>query len=233
MTFQRKPFLIILIGLLALPLCAREVEITVEDGDLGIPLEGALIRALDGAEYECDADGKARLGVPDDRPVVIQAAYPGYENGRLTIPLGQSALTLALRLGGIMENRELVIEAQRPGTSETQSGRSVALSEKEIARTAEIGIIEDVMTSIKLLPGVGYSGMFNAMPSIRGGRSRRPDGVPGRLLPVQPLSLGGRHFHLRPQNDLQRQAFPRGLFHPLRAHHFGPVGSKLKEALGL
>jgi len=36
-------------------------------------------------------------------------------------------------------------------------------------RSSQIGIIEDVMTSIKLLPGVGYSGMFNAMPSIRGG----------------------------------------------------------------
>jgi hypothetical protein len=45
----------------------------------------------------------------------------------------------------------------------------VGVSERDIAQTGEIGIIEDVMTTIKLLPGVGYAGMFNAQPSIRGG----------------------------------------------------------------
>ncbi|GHV27755.1 hypothetical protein AGMMS4952_09980 [Spirochaetia bacterium] len=151
------------------PLFARDTEIIVLDADLGIPLEGALIRSWDGAEYECDENGKVLIAVPDDRPVAIQAAYPGYENGRLAINLGQSTFTLGLRLGGIMENRELVIEARQPGTSETKLGRSVAISGPELARTAEIGIVEDVMSSVKLLPGVGYSGMFNAMPSIRGG----------------------------------------------------------------
>jgi hypothetical protein len=76
-----------------------------------------------------------------------------------------------------MEGRELVIEASKPGTNETKTGRSVAVSEREIAQTGEIGIIEDVMTTIKLLPGVGYSGFFNAMPSIRGG-------YPGDLMAV-------------------------------------------------
>ena len=63
----------------------------------------------------------------------------------------------------------MVVEADRPETSETKSGRSVAISERELTRTAEIGIIEDVMSAVKLLPGVGYTGMFGAMPSIRGG----------------------------------------------------------------
>jgi hypothetical protein len=70
-----------------------------------------------------------------------------------------------------------VIEASKPGTTETRSGRSVAVSEREIAQTGEIGIIEDVMTTIKLLPGVGYSGLFDALPSIRGGS-------PGDLMAV-------------------------------------------------
>ncbi|GHV76441.1 hypothetical protein AGMMS49942_12620 [Spirochaetia bacterium] len=165
-------FLTILVLLFSLPnnaLFARDVEIIVLDADLGIPLEGTRIRSWDGAEYECDEDGKVLIAVPDDRPVVIQAAYPGYENGRLAINREQSSFTLTLRLGGIMENRELVIEARQPGASETKLGRSVAISGAELARTAEIGIVEDVMSSVKLLPGVGYSGMFNAMPSIRGG----------------------------------------------------------------
>jgi hypothetical protein len=157
----------LLIGLS--PLLARDVEITIEDTDLGLPLEGALIRSWDGGERICDEEGKVTLAVPDDRQVVIQVAYPGYESGRLVIPLTGDRFTLGLHLSGIMENQELVIEAQRPGVSETKSGRSVAISGDELTRTAEIGILEDVMTSIKLLPGVGYTGMFNARPSIRGG----------------------------------------------------------------
>lgn len=151
------------------PLFARDVEITVEDTELNIPLEGAVIRSWDGREYVCDEDGKVLLSVPDDRPVTIQAAYPGYESGRLVVALGNRGFTLGLRLSGVMEGRELVVEASRPGTSETRTGRGVAVSERQIAQTGEIGLVEDVMTTIKLLPGVGYTGMFNALPSIRGG----------------------------------------------------------------
>jgi len=152
-----------------LPLFARDVWILVEDTDLGLPLEGAVIRSWDQTVYTCGIDGKARITVPDDRQVVIQAAYPGYENGRLVITPGSGSYTLGLRLSGVMESKELVIEAERPGSGETRTGRSVAVSGREIAQTAEIGIIEDVMSSIKLLPGVGYTGLFDAQPSIRGG----------------------------------------------------------------
>jgi hypothetical protein len=148
---------------------ARDVEVLVEDSELGLPLEGAVIRSWDGRQYTCGKDGRADVSVPDDRQVVIQAAYPGYENGRLVITAGNGAYKIGLRLSGVMESRELVIEAERPGTSETKTGRSVAVSGRDIAQTAEIGIIEDVMSSVKLLPGVGYAGFFDAQPSIRGG----------------------------------------------------------------
>jgi hypothetical protein len=169
--------------LLPLSLFARDIEIMVEDEELGLPLEGAEVALRNGMRYICDEDGKVVITVVDDRPTVIQAAYPGYENRRMTIPALAAAenstdgndsgplerITIALRLGGIMEGRELIIEAERPETIETKTGRSVAISEKDLSRTAEIGIVEDVMTSVKLLPGVGYTGMFSAMPSIRGG----------------------------------------------------------------
>jgi hypothetical protein len=145
------------------------VEITVEDTELGLPLEGAVIRSWDGKRYVCNEDGKALVNVPEDRQVVLQIVYPGYENGRLVVPPAGAGFTVGLRLSGVMENRELVLEAERPGSGETRTGRSVALSGRDIAQTAEIGIIEDVMSSIKLLPGVSYAGSFNAHPSIRGG----------------------------------------------------------------
>ncbi|MDR2575456.1 MAG: Plug domain-containing protein [Treponema sp.] len=148
--------------------------ITVEDEELGMPLEGAVVSLRDGRQFNCDKNGEARVNLPDNRQTIVQITYPGYDTRRMNIPAfvegkGDERFTVSLRLGGVMEARELVVEAQRPQTSETRSGRSVAISERELERTAEIGIIEDVMNSVKLLPGVGYTGMFGALPSIRGG----------------------------------------------------------------
>jgi hypothetical protein len=195
----------------------RDVEIAVEDRDLEIPLEGAIIRSWDGAEYECNEDGRAVISVPDDRQVTIQVTYPGYETGRLVIPLSGGSFTLGLSLGSMMESRELVIEAERPGSSETKSGRSVAISGESLARTAEIGPIEDVMTSIKLLPGVGYTGMFNAMPSIRGGE-------PGDLMAVfdgfyisSPYHWGGG-FSIFDPHMVQSAQLSHGIFSSRYGH---------------
>jgi hypothetical protein len=153
---------------------ARDIVIIVEDEELGMPLEGALVSLRDGRQFSCDRDGAAKVNLPDNRQIIVQITYPGYATRRMTIPASQEGagverFTVSLRLGGVMEARELVVEAQRPQTSETRSGRSVAISERELERTAEIGIVEDVMNSVKLLPGVGYTGMFGALPSIRGG----------------------------------------------------------------
>jgi hypothetical protein len=166
---NRNLLLIVLSLCFAVSLFGRDVEVLVEDTELGLPLEGAVLRSWDGRQYVCDDEGRAMVSVPEGRQVVIQAVYPGYENGRLVIPVSGDSFTLGLRLSGVLQNRELVLEAERPGSGETRTGRSVALSAQDIAQTAEIGIIEDVMSSIKLLPGVAYTGLFNAQPSIRGG----------------------------------------------------------------
>jgi hypothetical protein len=167
---KKKYIVLIIFFLCAFPLFCRDITILVIDEDLDIPLEGAAVRTRGGSEYKCGKDGKVKIQVPDDRQVLLYAAYPGYETSTITIPLTGSSFTVYMRLSGFLQGKELVIEAPKPGTSESKTGRSVAVSEKEIAQTAEIGIIEDVMSTIKLLPGVGYSGLFNAAPSIRGGQ---------------------------------------------------------------
>ena len=166
----------VLIIFLTLPIFifARDIEILVEDEDLAMPLEGAVVVLRGGRQFVCDRNGIARVTLPDDRQTIVSITYPGYETFRMIIPAANPAgtnasFTASMRLGGIMQGQELVLEAARPEVSETRSGRSVAITERELERTAEIGIIEDVMNSVKLLPGVGYSGMFSAMPSIRGG----------------------------------------------------------------
>ena len=167
--YRKINLIIILFLLIGVSLFARDVEITVEDTDLGLPLEGAVVRSWDGRQYICNREGKATVSVPDDQQVLIYASYPGYENGRLIVSAGIDKYILGLQLSGVRENKELVIEANRPGSGGARTGRSITITERDIAQTGEIGIIEDVMSSIKLLPGVGYAGLFNALPSIRGG----------------------------------------------------------------
>jgi hypothetical protein len=184
--------LFLLIGFVLPRLYARSLTIMVEDLDLALPLEGALIRSWDGAEYTCDENGAAVINAPDDREAVIQIAYPGYETARLRIaPDAEAEISVGLRLTGIMESYELVIEADPPGTGEARSGRSAAISGEELARVAEIGIVEDVMSAVKLLPGVGYAGMFNAMPSIRGGEPGDLSAVLDGFTIENPYHYGG------------------------------------------
>ncbi|GHV17740.1 TonB-dependent receptor [Spirochaetia bacterium] len=161
-------------------LFARDVAVVVRDGDVGTALPGAVVRSWDGDEFTADEDGRVVITVPDDRQVTVMAAYPGYDTIRLAIPPRGDVFTAALRLRGVMENRELVVEGSNrvPGVPVDQSaGRSVTIDGELLARTAETGLIEDVMTSIQLLPGVGYTAFFDAMPSIRGGE-------PGDLMAV-------------------------------------------------
>jgi hypothetical protein len=170
---------------------AGDIEITVIDADLDIPLEGARIISWDGSQIICDSGGRAVITVPDDRSVIIQIQYTGYETGRISVQPGTSSYRAALKLGGILEERELVIEAPRPGSSETVSGRSVAISGRELARSAERGIVEDVMNAVKLLPGVGYVGGYMAMPSVRGGEPSDITAVFDGFYVERPYHWGG------------------------------------------
>jgi len=165
----RKIFFIFLFTLCASILFARDITINVIDSDLELPLEGAVIRLRDGKEFTCDRSGRVVIQAPDDRQLIVYALYPGYETSIMTIPAAGNSFTIMLRLSGVMQGRELVVEAEKPGSSESKTGRSVAISGREIAQSAQIGVIEDVMNAIKLLPGVGYTGSFNAQPSVRGG----------------------------------------------------------------
>jgi len=203
--------------LVLFPLFARDVEITVNDADLGLPLEGAVIRSWDGKQYTCDRAGKAVVSVPDERQVLIYASYPGYENGRLVISAGVNRYSLGLRLSGIKENKELVIEATKPGSSETKTGRSVGITERDIAQTGQIGLIEDVMTSVKLLPGVGYAGFFNALPSIRGGDPGDMSASLDGYYVVNPYHWGGG-FSIFDPRMVQSARLSHGVFSSRYGH---------------
>ncbi|MDR3171868.1 MAG: TonB-dependent receptor plug domain-containing protein [Treponema sp.] len=214
---------LLMFALSCTPLWARDVEITVQDADVGAPLEGALIRS-DGGEYTADEHGVCIVPVPDEAPMVITITYPGYEALRVLIPLRETVVIAALRLAGILENRELVLEAAGPGADAVAPGRGVAIAGGELARTAEMGIVEDVMSSLKLLPGVGYTGFFDAMPSIRGGDPQDLIAVLNGFYIENPYHWGGAYSIFDPRMTERAQ-----LSHGVFSSRFGNTVSGLLE----
>jgi hypothetical protein len=167
-----KKFLIVFLFFTITALYARDITVFVEDADLAIPLEGAVIRAND-IQFISGEDGTATVSIASGKTTIITVLYPGYRTGRLVISEADNSggrYTISLRLESMLSNKELVFTAERTrNDTRVESGRSVTIADKDLSRVSEIGFIEDVMTAVKLLPGVGYTNMFNAMPSIRGG----------------------------------------------------------------
>ena len=70
MSFNKKnKFLVFLLLFFLYPLYAREITITVQDRDLELPLEGAVVRSWDGSSHFCDENGRVSITVPEGRRV--------------------------------------------------------------------------------------------------------------------------------------------------------------------
>ena len=212
-----KNLIVILFILLSSSLAfCIDVAITVVDGDLGIALEGARI-IFQGREFICDGAGKAFISVPDTRPVLIEISYPGYKTRVVSLQIGITEYTATLLLEGIMEERELVIEANRSESGETAIGRSVAVSGRDLARSAETGFVEDVMRAVKLLPGVGYIGGYLAMPSVRGGAPEDISAVFDGFYIEQPFHWGGA-FSIFDPKMIESAQLSHGVFSARYGH---------------
>ena len=171
------PILLLVFGLVhAMSLSAQALEIRVYDRDLDIPLEGVLVReaVTDFSEYT-DADGRVTIdaALPSSR-VVVDLYLPGYEPVRTLVREREGEVAIPMVIQGVLVAEELVIIADRIGRSDDQAGVSIVVEREFIKSSAMIGVIEDVMSTVKLLPGVSYAGGFNSFLSVRGGE---PDGL--------------------------------------------------------
>lgn len=171
------PILLLVFGLAhAVSLSAQALEIRVYDRDLDIPFEGVLVReaVTDFSEYT-NADGRVTIdgAVPSPR-VVVDLYLPGYEPVRTLVRERDGVAAIPMVIQGVLVAEELVIVADRIGRSDDQAGVSIVVERDFIKSSAMIGVIEDVMSTVKLLPGVSYAGGFNSFLSVRGGE---PDGL--------------------------------------------------------
>jgi hypothetical protein len=162
--------LLCLLLLLAAFGASAEVLVVVTDQELGSPLEGVQIR-IQGSDqsFTTDAQGEARLPPPPEQGrVLLTASLLGYKTLKKALDPGQQKIVLEMVLEGEVQGQELVVEAAKPQATDAQGGLSQVVTSQDI-QAQTMGIVEDAMSAIKTLPGVGYTGAFDSRPSIDGG----------------------------------------------------------------
>ena len=176
-----KRCLLLFFILLTTLLSAKDLTILAVDKDLDIPLEGVkiVVTGVDKIFYT-DSDGKASL-VFDDKinKLFVIAILIGYENKKAIINNFDTPFVIKMSIQGLLEGKELVIEERSIGKKDEKVGVSTVVDKQMIDSSAKIGPVEDIMSSIKTLPGVAYGGKFDSKPSIRGGH---PDEVVQHLM---------------------------------------------------
>jgi hypothetical protein len=213
----------LLVGLVSL--WASDIVITVTDAELGSPLEGVKLQASGIAAAVTDAEGRATISLPDDSPkTVVKASLPGYEPATFWIKGGDREAAVKLSIAGVVEGAELVVEGSRPQKTDAQAGVSEVASREDISHTGEIGLVEDVMSTIKLMPGVGYTGGWSAMPSIRGGDPQEMTAVLDGAYVLYPYEWGGAYSIFDP-NMVESAKLSNGII----SARYGRVMSGLLE----
>jgi len=146
-----------------------QVIIKVIDQDLGTPLEGAKI-SLTGIDKTIltNKDGKAEVNPPSEKRIIVRVDYPGYKSVKKELEPGQKSMEFNLELVSSLEGSGVVVTGAKPQASDAQAGISDVVTSEQINQQT-MGINEDAFSAVKNLPGVGYTGAFDARPSINGG----------------------------------------------------------------
>jgi hypothetical protein len=222
---NRITVLSILLLLCLAPLAAADLVVTVTDAELGTPLEGVKLQAPGIPAAVTDAEGRATLALPEASPKLTVRAYlPGYERASFAVRGGDRAAAVKLAISGVVEGAELVVEGSRPQQTDAQPGVSEVVSRQDIRHTGEMGMVEDVMSTIKLMPGVGYAGGWNAMPSIRGGDPQEMTAVLDGAYVLYPYEWGGA-FSIFDPNMVESAKLSNGVI----SARYGRVMSGLLE----
>lgn len=194
-------------------ICSRELSVIVIDRDLDMPLEGVKIVETDsGVETFTDYNGKGVLTLDDDIVrAVITTELIGYEPRKQLVTDFSNTLTIGLLMEGILEGQELVVEAEAIGETDEAVGVSTVIEQETIKAAAKIGFIEDVMSAVKILPGVTYSGSFGSMISVRGGDPSGLTAVMDGFTTKYPYHWGGAFSIFNP-NIVESIKFSPGIF---------------------
>ena len=175
----------------ATTLSAYQINITVNDEELDIPLEGVRVSVKDYEKINTytDENGAASIEIPDSlKAGKLILSYPGYRSDELPFSESKNSLYTSLGMADIIEGKELVVERAAPGITDEQSGVSVVIDKETFSSTARMGLVEDVMSSVNTMPGISYGG---TQPSVRGGYPRDTTAVMDGVYLLFPWQWGG------------------------------------------
>lgn len=210
---MKKVLFAYIISLAASLLFAVDLRVVAADRDLGIPLEGVHLQLSGvGGTFETDANGIARIALPDQfQRGTLTAQFPGYAVIKTAITAGQKDIALAMFISDVLEGKELVVERSIPGKSDAQAGVSVVMDSKDMETTAQFGMVEDIMSAINTLPGVGFTGGWESQPSIRGGYPDEMGTVMDGVYILYPWHWGGAYSIFDP-NMVSSAKMSNGIF---------------------
>lgn len=150
---------------------AEQVKVTVIDGELDMPLEGAKVFLNEDRNIsaETDMDGNAVLEFGDGfKGGNLVCQFPGYVQSISRIKSGDTEVKFQMRISDFLEGKEIVVS--RKAEKHTQeSGVSVVMTKEQMDTTARTGLVEDVMASVNTMPGISFGGQWVKEPSVRGG----------------------------------------------------------------
>ncbi|MCK4797681.1 MAG: TonB-dependent receptor plug domain-containing protein [Spirochaetes bacterium] len=209
---MRKNIVIIFFILLATILYPKEIKIRVVDKDLDIPLEGVkiLISELEENLFT-DPEGKVSIIIEDsvNRAIVI-CNLIGYETKKINIKEFDEEVIIQMVIEGFIEGEELVIEESYYNKKD-KIGTSVLVDKEELKNLAMRGTIEDVVSSVKTLPGVSYSANFYTDLSVRGGRDDEVAASLDGFIVRRPYYWGSARSIFNP-NIVESAVFNNGVF---------------------
>lgn len=189
-----KKIVTLIIAFSAAFLFADGLKITVMDKDLDFPLEGAKVSLDSDPKITeiADEDGNAVLSIPDSvSSGTIKAKFPGYRDGSVKFSSSDESVTIYMSIADVIEGKELVVNRAAPEKKEEKIGVATVMSKEQMHTTANIGIAEDCMASIRTLPGVSFSGAWGSEPSIRGGDPREAACLLDGMYTIFPWHWGG------------------------------------------
>lgn len=173
---------------------SQELVVSVIDKELDFPLEGVRVYFSKDPSvvYYTDFDGLVTVPFPENSSAeVLCGALLGYTETRLRVLSDQKQITMFLSITEIIEGKELVVERKAIGKTDEKSGVSIVMDKRQMDTTSRIGILPDIMSSIKTLPGIIYSGMWSALPSVRGGYPEEMGTVLDGVYVLSPFHWGG------------------------------------------
>ncbi len=188
-----KKFLFILFMVPAL-VFAGELKISVTDKELAFPLEGVKIFEEGGKlSAVTDEDGNAVISLPDSfAGAEFKAVLPGYDERAVKVSSSDTHLVIEMTIQSVIEGRELVVSRSAPEKAGEKTGVSTVITKEEMHTTANVGLVEDCMASVRTLPGVSFSGSsWGSEPSVRGGEPRELAFFLDGMNTIYPYHWGG------------------------------------------